>query len=234
MSRGKAGFGLVELLLALALGLIVVLAAIQVFLAAQRTYASQQAAALLQDDARFVLSKMIQEIRLAGMFGCLALPSIRDAPAAFSRPIDWFADGTAKRLTLVTADVGSQGSKPDWTVVSNCVESARAYKGATQPAAGQVSFPIRQLSYTFESGQLKLSSLGSPAKAVLVDNVRAFELSFGVAGSPQSVGVARYDSQPVDLSLIRSVRMLLTLADPGGRVRDQTYSVVAALRNRLE
>jgi type IV pilus assembly protein PilW len=45
--------------------------------------------------------------------------------------------------------------------------------------------------------------------------------------------VVRYDARPSDESLIRSVRILMTLQDPTGRVKDQTYSVVAALRNRL-
>jgi type IV pilus assembly protein PilW len=68
---------------------------------------------------------------------------------------------------------------------------------------------------------------------VLVDNVQRFDISFGVADKPASTQVARYDASPADASLIRSVRILLTLHDPAGRVKDQTYSVVAALRNRL-
>ncbi|MFO2464684.1 prepilin-type N-terminal cleavage/methylation domain-containing protein [Pseudomonas sp. 15FMM2] len=234
MTRPNEGFGLLELLLALALGLVVVLAAIQVSLATRSTYVSQYASELLQDDARFILSKMTQEIRLAGMFGCLSLPSITDAPVDFSRPVGWFAGGGSTGLILVTADVGAQGSRPDWTVLSDCVESAQAYAGSPRPGSGQISFPLRRLTYTYESGQLKLSTLATPAKAVLVDNVRAFELSFGMAGASGSTVVTRYDSQPADESLIRSVRIVLTLQDPGGRVRDQTYSVVAALRNRLD
>ncbi len=235
MRRSSAGFGLVEAMLAATLGLIVVLAAIQVTLGARSTYASQHAAALLQDDARFVLSKMIQEIRLAGMFGCLSVPLIDQAPADFSRPVSGVANGASTNLTLVTGDVGSQGSRPDWTVLSNCVDGAQAYPGmAPKPGPGQIAFPVRKLTYTFEAGQLKLSTPGTPAKAVLVDNVRAFELSFGMAGLPGSSVVTRYDSHPRDESLIRSVRVVLTLHDPDGRARDQIYSVVAALRNRLE
>jgi type IV pilus assembly protein PilW len=43
----------------------------------------------------------------------------------------------------------------------------------------------------------------------------------------------RYDASPADESLIRSVRIQMTLRDPTGRVKDQAYSVVAALRNRV-
>jgi type IV pilus assembly protein PilW len=135
----------------------------------------------------------------------------------------------------VTADVGEGGSKPDWTVLSDCTGSAQAYGGSPPAGApGQIRFPLRKLTYTFEGGQLKLSTLAAPSKAVLVDNVRAFDISFGVAGKAGSTGVSRYDPSPGEESLIRSVRILLTLQDPNGRVKDQTYSVVAALRNRLE
>jgi len=63
--------------------------------------------------------------------------------------------------------------------------------------------------------------------------VQAFEISFGVAAKPDSTPVVGYDPGPADNSLIRSVRIRLTLQDPDGLVKAQTWSVVAALRNRL-
>ncbi|MCM2380024.1 prepilin-type N-terminal cleavage/methylation domain-containing protein [Pseudomonas marginalis] len=234
MRRRARGFSLVELLLALALGLVLVLGVSQVAINSSTTHASQQAALLLQDDARFVLGKMLQDIRQAGMFGCLATGFIENAPPAFDRPVSWSVGGDAQSLTLVTTDVGNGNGKPDWTVLSDCTGTAQAYTGnAPAPAPGQIRFALRQLTYTFEAGQLKVSTPASPAKAVLVDNVQVFDLSFGVAAKPTSMEVERYDARPADASLIRSVRILMTLQDPAGRVKDQTYSVVAALRNRV-
>ena len=228
------GFSLVELLLALAMGLVVVLGVTQVLISSRATHASQQAAMLLQDDARFSLGKMTQDIRQAGMFGCLATASIDNAPPAFDQPVSWKAEAGAKSLLLVTTDVGLESGKPDWTVLSDCTGTAQAYVGsAPAPAPGQIRFALRQITYTFEAGQLRVSTPAAPAKAVLVDNVQAFDISFGVAAKPSSTEVARYDASPADLALIRSVRILMTLQDPAGRVKDQTYSVVAALRNRL-
>lgn len=234
MKRLAHGFSLVEVLLALAIGLVLILGASQILISSRLTHASQQAAMLLQDDARFVLSKITQDIRQAGMLGCLAVAAIDNAPAAFDRPISWEAAGSAKSLTLVTANVGDGVGKPDWTVLSDCKVAAQAYAG-TPPVAepGQLRFGIRQLTYTYESGQLKISTPAAPARAVLMDNVRVFDVSFGMAATSVSTVVVRYDSHPVDESLIRSVRILMTLQDPTGRVKDQTYSVVAALRNRL-
>lgn len=234
MRRRVRGFSLVELLLALAMGLVLVLGASQVVISTNATHASQQAAMLLQDDARFVLGKITQDIRQAGMFGCLATGFIDNAPPIFDQPVSWAAGAGAKSLTLVTAGVGSESGKPDWTVLSDCTGSAQAYAAsAPAPAPGQIRFALRQLTYTFEAGQLKVSTPAAPAKAVLVDNVQAFDISFGVSAKPSSVEVVRYDASPADLSLVRSVRIRMTLKDPTGRVKGQTYSVVAALRNRL-
>lgn len=235
MSRFNRGFGLIELLIALALSLIVVLGVVQVFIASKNTYVSQNAAAAMQEDARFVLSKMIQEIRMVGMFGCLG--TITDAEssgfnAAQITPISW--DNANLRLTLVTADVGSNGGTPAWTVVSDCRNSATAYPDSRSPAAGQLAFPIRRLIYSFKNGQLTMGSgRGTPAQQVLVDNVSAFNVSFGLASSATDTAASSYSSNPSDPARIRSVRLTLTLFDPNQKVANQTFNVVAALRNRL-
>ncbi|MCF5050475.1 prepilin-type N-terminal cleavage/methylation domain-containing protein [Pseudomonas syringae] len=234
MSYPIRGFSLLEVLLALSVGLVLVLGVSQVAVSARATHASQQAAMQLQDDARFALGKLIQDIRQAGMFGCLAPAFIENAPPAFDRPIAWVAGGGSASLTLVTADVAGEGGKPDWTVLSDCTGTAQAYTAnSPAPAPGQSRFALRQLTYSFEAGQLKVSTLAAPAKTVLVDNVQRFDVSFGMAAKFDSTRVERYDASQADASLIRSVRIVLTLHDPAGRVKDQTYSVVAALRNRL-
>jgi type IV pilus assembly protein PilW len=223
-------------MIALVLSLIVVLGVVQIFIAAKNTYISQSAAAVMQEDARFVLSKMVQEIRMVGMFGCLGTitdaSTANDFNASQITPIRW--DNANRRLTLVTADIGSGGSTPTWTVLSDCRTSATAYTNARLPAAGQLAFPIRRLIYSFNNNQLLLGSgAGNPTLSVLVDNVRAFDVTFGVAGSATDIAASSYTANPADPALIRSVRLTLTLFDPKNAVREQTFNVVAALRNRL-
>jgi type IV pilus assembly protein PilW len=236
MSRFSRGFGLVELLIALALSLVVVLGVVQVFIAAKNTYISQNSAAAMQEDARFVLSKMIQEIRMVGMFGCLGsitdASKARDFNASHLKPISW--DNAGRKLTLVTADIGSNGGTPAWTVVSDCRTSATAYSDSQAPATGQLAFPIRRLIYSLKNGELKMGvGRDKPLEQVLVDNVSAFDVSFGLASSASDLAVSSYSSNPSDPARIRSVRLSLTLTDPNNRVGDQTFNVVAALRNRL-
>lgn len=230
MSSPRSGFGLIELMVALALGLLVVLGLTQVFLSTRETYLSQRSSALLQEDARYVLSKMAQEIRMVGMFGCLSIDRIIDAPQVFQTPVYWQGASGSKSLHMISADLGRQAAKPDWTVVSDCTTTAKAYPGGRLSLApGETSFPLRELFYRFENGQLR----AGPNNTVLLDNVAAFDVSFGVAGSATTQSVLRYEDRPANASSIRSVRIGLILRDPEGRVRDQVYHLVVALRNRL-
>ena len=237
MTRHQRGFGLIELLIALALGLIIVLGVVQIFIAAKNTYVSQNSAAAKQEDARFVLSKMIQEIRMVGMFGCLGTitdsSSAGDFNAAQIAPINW--DNANLKLTLVTADIGSGGGTPTWTVVSDCRNSATAYTGLRAAASGQIAFPIRRLIYSFSNNQILMGTgSGTPTQQVLVNNVSAFNVTFGLASSATDVAASTYSANPSDPARIRSVRLSLTLTDPNSRVATQTFNVVAALRNRLQ
>jgi type IV pilus assembly protein PilW len=237
MKRCNRGFGLIELLISLALGLIVVLAVVQIFIAAKNTYVSQNSAAAMQEDARFVLSKMIQEIRMVGMFGCLGTitdsSSAGDFNASQLTPISW--DNANLKLTLVTADIGSSGGTPTWTVVSDCRNNATAYTGLRAAASGQIAFPIRRLIYSYSNNQILMGTgSGAPAQQVLVNNVSAFSVMFGLASSATDVAASTYSANPSDPARIRSVRLSLTLTDPNNRVANQTFNVVAALRNRLQ
>ena len=228
MRRASRGFGLVEIMVALVLGLVVSLGVIQIFTSSRATFLSQNAAARMQEDARFVLSKMIQELRMTGMYGCLGFTSYVPVspaiamPAALDNPIQW--TNATSTLTLVTADIGTAGTAPTWTILSDCQTSSQLYEGARAPAAGQTAFPLRQLVYSYSNRTLSLNN------QPLLQNISAFNVSFGVAGNPMSYTNA---ITLVNAGAIRSVRLSLTLTDPDGRVEDQPYSMVAYLRNRF-
>jgi type IV pilus assembly protein PilW len=223
------GFGLIEIMISLLLGLLIVAGVIQIFISAKNTYLSQNASAVMQEDARFILTKLAQEIRMVGMFGCLAtvddLSAKGDFNAAQKTPMQW--DNTASKLTLVTADIGNNGGVPTWTVISDCKSGAAAKSGTVLPAANQLAFPIRQLVYQFTNNQILLG--GAP----IVSNVKNFSVMFGTANTASDTTVTRYTATPASTDLIRSVRLTLEMTDATGRVKNQTFSVLTALRNRL-
>lgn len=63
----QRGFTLLELMVALALGLIISAAAIQLFLTSQRSITTQQALSNMQSDSVFGLEALIRDIRLANL-----------------------------------------------------------------------------------------------------------------------------------------------------------------------
>jgi type IV pilus assembly protein PilW len=231
--RHSGGFGLIEIMIALSLGLLVSLGLIQLFISSKNTYVSQHAAAVVQEDARFILSKMVQDIRAVGMFGCLA--TVEDASAtgdffpASKTPINW--NNAERRLTLVTAAQAPRGANRSWVVHSDCTSSATAYSSsnAPHPEAGQLTFPVREVTYAYKSRERELTLDGEG----ITQNVSAFSVLFGIASTPDDTQVSRYSPNPDNPALIRSVRLSITLTDPTQKSQDQTFTVVAALRNRL-
>jgi len=73
-SRHATGFSLVELLLALALGLVVVTGIVQLFVGNSQTYAVLSGQARMQENGRFALEFIARSARSAGFFGCARDP----------------------------------------------------------------------------------------------------------------------------------------------------------------
>jgi type IV pilus assembly protein PilW len=72
----QLGLTLIELMIALVLGLLLVAAATQVFLSNKQTYRVTEAHSRLQDNARFATEIISRDIRAAGYSGCRAIENI--------------------------------------------------------------------------------------------------------------------------------------------------------------
>lgn len=70
LARLSSGFTLIELMVAMLLGLIVIGGVVSVFLANQRTYRTNQALGDVQDGSRVAFEMMARDIRDAGLTGC--------------------------------------------------------------------------------------------------------------------------------------------------------------------
>ena len=66
----QRGFGLVELMIAITLGILLSTAVIQVFLATNSSAKIQDSMAVIQENARFAMRLLAQEVRMAGYMGC--------------------------------------------------------------------------------------------------------------------------------------------------------------------
>lgn len=218
MSRQK-GFGLLEGLLALSLGLLLLLGASRLFLAASQSWQAQAAAAQMQEDARLALQRLAQSIRMAGMSGCLRHDAMvfHDplAAQAFARPVQITrsADGRLQRLGLITAEVAHTSGRPDWTLVTDCLTTASVYAGQQAAQKGQFAIPIRRQEYRLVGHELRLRNAAS--NGVLVDGVEELQVELVRDG---------------DLN-ISAVQLGLTMTDPRQRTRAQRYQLNIALGN---
>lgn len=209
MKRRQRGFGLHEVMIALALGLILLAAASQVFVSAHQSWQLQSAAAHMQDEARLVLLRMAQDIRMAGMFGCLRLQpgdfAAVSARQAFARPLQ--VEGTT--LSLVVAELPGQAGAPDWFLHTDCLETVRV---SEQRQAGYpVVHPVSRYTYQLQGTKLKFKRAGSKFQPLL-ENVQAMRL------------------ERVQMAKGERIDIALTLYEPMLRL-EQQHQLSVAIRN---
>lgn len=97
--RRQTGFSLVEMLVALAIGLFLTIGVIQLFIGSKQSYRYHDALSRLQENGRFALNVMSQDIRMVGYRGCVSsndMGSFRNTLAStaypwnFNQPIQGF------------------------------------------------------------------------------------------------------------------------------------------------
>ncbi|ABY96566.1 TPA: PilW family protein [Pseudomonas putida] len=210
MRRRQIGFGLLEVVMALAIGLLLLAAASQLFTSAHQAWRLQSTAVRMQDEARQALLRMAQDIRMTGMFGCLQLgPGDFNAPGsqlAFARPLE--VDSTT--LSLVVAELPGQAGKSDWLLHTDCIEKVSV---DVDPKEGYpLAFPISRYVYQLQGNQLKFKR--GRSFQPLVENVR--EARFERVQTPEGV----------------RVDIALTLYEPTLKL-EQRHELSVALRNSV-
>lgn len=109
--RKQAGFTLVELMVALTLGLIVIAALIGVFIANNQNYRQNEALAVLQDNARFALDVMSRDLAMAGYWG-----GVRAVDAGVNVRVSAAGRAAVSNSSTTNGDCGptGQGASSFW------------------------------------------------------------------------------------------------------------------------
>jgi len=66
------GFSLVELMVAITIGLIILVAVSGIFITSKKSYNVQDRLARLQENARFAMQYLMKDLRMAGYYGCVS------------------------------------------------------------------------------------------------------------------------------------------------------------------
>ena len=90
--RQQSGFGLVELMISLTLGLLLSAAILQAFLATRSSYRVQEAISEIQVTSRYATHFLGKDIRMAGYIGCASIDGVSPSVIANNVPADVVAD----------------------------------------------------------------------------------------------------------------------------------------------
>jgi type IV pilus assembly protein PilW len=73
--QAQQGLSLIELMIAITLGLFLIGGLIQLFVNSKQSYRVQENISRLQENGRFAISFLVKDVRMADYWGCLRLPS---------------------------------------------------------------------------------------------------------------------------------------------------------------
>lgn len=221
LERKQRGLSLIELMIAMLIGLFLMLGVTQIFINNQKTYLFQQGQAGNQENGRFSLAVLSQELNKAGYR---------------SKPTTLFPAGTGQNCTF-----------PEGTSViavsatSLCIRYQAANKsdvncqGAALASGDQdtILIPYRQLNpivvekIWFDSATNSISCTTGTTTQQLVTGVTALNFEYGV-GALANKEVTTYSTTPTDT--IGAVRYSVLMQSPGtASLRDSTTATSKAL-----
>lgn len=123
LMKNQKGFSLIELMIALTLGLIITGVVVQVFSSSRTTYDLEEGLAEVQEQARFAMEFIAQDIRQAGNFGCAKLDRqainsiVRNPDGPMSLLNDPYNPASTRPVGLITYEYTGGGgvALTDWT-----------------------------------------------------------------------------------------------------------------------
>lgn len=195
-----AGLSLIELMVALLIGMILVLGLVQVFAASRTAYQTSEGLARMQESARFAIDFLQRDIRMAGHFGCV------NDQAHWVKGADDLANHLNSALAALDFGVSISGYEATNTAPGQAVTVGSAATGwspalpaqiaALNPAPGS---DIITLRYLAEEGipATALVAVGGPNTQVTFPSGRAAVLTTAGVASPTLFGVA--DCSQVDV-----------------------------------
>lgn len=161
-----AGMSLIELLIAMVLGLTLAAGVIQIYVGSSATERDQDARLRMQENSRFALNFLANEIRMAGYLGCFASMEGLSANDVLDHPVN----------STMQPGYGIQGWEADGTApgeISNSVENVATIASTNAEWTGSdfAGFNIPTVQAVPNSDILRLwGGVGNPAIVTEIDN----------------------------------------------------------------
>lgn len=183
------GFTLIELMVAMLLGLIVIAGVVSVFIANQRTYRTNQALGDVQDGSRTAFEMMARDIRDAGLTGCTN--NGRVSNVLNNKATAWWASwnnalvGYHRSQTDVAVAIGTAEKArlagTDSLMLLSAENSGVTVKLNSEPAG---TFTLNESSSDLQTGDLIMVCDPDHAAVVQVSNFASGTITHDTSGSP--------------------------------------------------
>lgn len=208
--KTQCGFSLIELMVAMAIGLFLVAVIGVLFINSKATYSLQDANSRLQENSRFAVDVLGRHVRMAGS------PDIKFTQLSgadlFAEPPVFSFSGSS------ITGVDGASSAPDQISVS--------HDGTTDCLGKTVVSPVTNLFRVNAQQQLECVGNGSVTPGILLDDVEDFQVLYG---QPTPGGYGYLTAGAATMPLVTAARMCLLLrakADVNRRAdgsQSQTY-----------
>lgn len=199
----SAGLTLIELMIALAIGSLLILGLVQVFSASRTAYQLSEGMSRAQENARFAMDYLQRDIRMAGHYGCVNDQSHLQTPGALTPHFDAAVPAAADPLDFAVSIQGYEapGTAPGDTLTLGAAWSPApglppAIAGLTpNPLPGSDIIVLRYLSN--EGAPVDLIGTTGTAETVRVVAGRWDALTSDGVATPTLFGIA--DCSNVDI-----------------------------------
>lgn len=242
----QRGFNLIELMVALALGLIIILGASNVFLSSKQSYRTNTALSQIQENSRIAFELLTRDLRQARLTGCGNLGTVSNLVNDNTDADNWFADFANRGL--VGYGGGAADDNPALTTGTSAGNHVTGTDNITILGASDLSYSLKSdyaaadgLDITESSPDLSAGDLifvCDPSQAALVQITSVsggkFKIASGTGTPGNSAGLSYvYKSSSTLVSPLKSVTWYIgcnpvtTLACDPQRGGTSLYRVMA-------
>ncbi|WP_198085358.1 PilW family protein [Variovorax sp. E3] len=225
--RGQAGLGLVELMVAILIGLFLLAGLGALFLNMKQAFTSQDQLALLQDNERLVLTVLTTTVQAAGYFpDPLVNTAVTDLPAATGAGYGSLAAGQGL-VGLTGASGASDTITSRYMTASG--DGLMDCLGNVNPASSKVNKLVMNTFTVSAANELLCSTDGGTTTTPLVGGVTSLKVLYATDTKGDGTALQYLDAATVTSNAwwpqVRTAQITVTLANPFSAQTGQPASV---------
>jgi len=145
INRRQKGLTLVELMIAMLLSLLLIAGAASMFLGSKKTFKVQEESARIQENIRYIVSRMIKDISPAGFYGCA--PSAQNGASQIKSTVRKDNDNFYDFTHAITGTEGGDNAPDSFTVRYALTESSLPITAPMTPLDTTVHVDSRHPAY---------------------------------------------------------------------------------------